>query len=404
MPPSSPEPGTSLAERYALIRSHSEDLCRPLCIEDHVPQPVDHVSPPKWHLAHTAWFFEAFVLAKQNPALAPWHPAYGYLFNSYYNAQGERVARQLRGTLSRPTVKDVLNYRHHVDECMLGCLKGALEPDVQALIELGLQHEQQHQELLLTDIKVILGGNPLWPAYAQGKVATWDLGDEHRAAQVLHEPSWLDIPGGLYEIGHDGTGFAFDNEGSRHLQHLRPFQIQSQLVSNQAYLAFMNDGGYRRPELWHAEGWDWLRAQDIRAPMYWHADPDTEWGWRHYTLQGMRPLEAHTPVTHISHYEAHAFAQWAGCRLPTEFEWEAAHDHLSWGQRWEWTSSAYLPYPGFRASPGAVGEYNGKFMANQMVLRGASFATPKGHARATYRNFFHPPLRWQYTGLRLARD
>ena len=404
MPPSSPVTGASLLERYLPIRATSEALCRPLAVEDHVPQPVVYASPPKWHLAHTSWFFETFVLARVRPKQSPWHPRYAYLFNSYYETVGERVARQHRGHLSRPTVDEILHYRQHIDECMVACLRENLSHEVMELIELGLQHEQQHQELLLTDIKAILGGNPLQPPYASGQVATWNLVDEHRATGMQDESDWLDMEGGLHAMGHEGAGFAFDNEGGRHLQHLRPFQIQRQLVDNLAYLAFIEDRGYQRPELWHAEGWDWLQAEGIEAPMYWSRDEHAVLGWAHYTLTGPQALLPGTPVTHISHYEAHAFAQWAGCRLPTEFEWEAAQSRLQWGQRWEWTASAYLTYPGFRQAPGAVGEYNGKFMANQMVLRGASFATPPGHARATYRNFFHPPMRWQYTGLRLARD
>lgn len=314
------------------------------------------------------------------------------------------MQRQQRGALSRPTVDEILAYRRHIDECMMGWLARELDEPVSALIELGLQHEQQHQELLLTDIKAILGGNPLRPAYAHGRVATWDMAREHVPAPTATSQRWLDIEGGLHKIGHNGQGFAFDNEGARHDQHLRPFQIQQGLVSNGDYLRFMADQGYQRHELWHAEGWDWLQAEDIEAPLYWSHDDQVPTGWSHYTLRGPQPLSPDAPVTHLSYYEAHAFAQWAGCRLPTEFEWEAAQSQLTWGQRWEWTASAYLPYPGFQKAAGAVGEYNGKFMVNQMVLRGSSFATPPGHARTTYRNFYHPPLRWQYTGLRLARD
>jgi ergothioneine biosynthesis protein EgtB len=278
--------------------------------------------------------------------------------------------------------------------------------DMLQLIELGLQHEQQHQELLLTDIKYILGLNPLMPAYSVKAVADIDPMCEHLAQPTgldgTGRETWLDMPGGLCDIGYQGPGFSFDNEGARHVQHLRPFKIQRSLVSNRAYMAFVADGGYQRAEWWHAEAWDWLHAENVQAPLYWFKD-DTSGAWWHYTLRGAAPLPADAPVTHISCYEAHAFAQWAGCRLPTEFEWEAAQNRLSWGQRWEWTDSAYKPYPGFQKATGAVGEYNGKFMINQQVLRGASFATPPGHARASYRNFFHPHLRWQYTGIRLAR-
>lgn len=400
--------------RYARVRQASEALCATLTPEDHVPQPVAFVSPPKWHLAHTSWFFETFVLPHSDPGYKPWHPQFGYLFNSYYEAIGQHVARHQRGTLSRPTVAEIMAYRAHVDEAMLACLHRDPPPDLRTLIELGLQHEQQHQELLVTDTKYILGLNPLRPALAPpdtDRLAYLDLASEHAPA----EPSgtgaltWLDVSGGLHGIGHDGRGFAFDNEGGRHLQHLRPFQIQRSLVTNADYLAFMDDGGYQRAELWHAEAWDWLQAEGIEAPLYWWRDADAPQGWSHYALQGGQAIPLDAPVTHVGFYEAHAFARWAGCRLPTEFEWEAAMSShpqpgAYWGRRWEWTGSAYLPYPGFEPAHGAIGEYNGKFMANQMVLRGMSFATPPGHGRLSYRNFFHPPMRWQYTGIRLARD
>lgn len=395
-----------LLEQFASIRQRGLSLCQPLAPEDHVPQPVDFVSPPKWHLAHTSWFFEALVLLKLEPEQASFHPRYGYLFNSYYESMGERVQRARRGALSRPTVDEILAYRAHVDTRMQSWLARDLSHDMLKLMELGLQHEQQHQELLLTDIKYILGLNPLMPPYAVKPVADIDTASEHIAQPTgldgTESTAWLNLPGGLYDIGHAGPGFSFDNEGARHTQHLRPFQIQQCLVSNRAYMAFVADGAYERAEWWHAEAWDWLHAESIHAPLYWFK-ADTSGAWWHYTLQGAEPLSPDAPVTHISYYEAHAFAQWAGCRLPTEFEWEAAHSHFSWGQRWEWTDSAYKPYPGFRKATGAVGEYNGKFMVNQQVLRGASFATPPGHSRASYRNFFHPNLRWQYTGIRLAR-
>lgn len=411
-------PGHSPVDRYRHVRQASEALCATLTPEDHVPQPVAFVSPPKWHLAHTSWFFENFVLQRVDRRYQPWHPQYAYLFNSYYEAIGDRVARHQRGALSRPTVAEIMAYRAHVDAAMVDCLDRDPAPDVCALIELGLHHEQQHQELLVTDTKYILGLNPLRPALAPagiGQVAYLDLALEHPASHPLHDSpgDWLDVPGGLHGIGHDGRGFAFDNEGGRHLQHLRPLQIRQTLVSNGEYLRFMADGGYQRAEFWHAEAWDWLQAEGIQAPLYWWRDADAPQGWSHYTLHGARPLQADTPLTHIGFYEAHAYARWAGLRLPTEFEWEAAmaahaqaHPHATppWGTRWEWTASAYLPYPGYEQAHGAIGEYNGKFMANQMVLRGASFATPPGHARLSYRNFFHPPMRWQYTGIRLARD
>jgi ergothioneine biosynthesis protein EgtB len=380
---------------------------------------VAFVSPPKWHLAHTTWFFETFVLPQSDAGYKPWHPRYAYLFNSYYEAIGERVARHQRGTLSRPAVAEILAYRAHVDEAMMACLERDPSPHLSELIELGLQHEQQHQELLLTDTKYILGLQPLRPAFVPADMpalAYLDPAREHAAANpsLTQQVTWQDVPGGLHGIGHDGRGFAFDNEGGRHLQHLRPFQIRQTLVTNHEYLAFMADDAYRRPELWHAEAWEWLQAESIEAPLYWWRDESAPQGWSHYTLRGPQFLPPDGPVTHLSFYEAHAYARWAGARLPTEFEWEAAmaqhaqahpqQANRHWGQRWEWTGSAYLPYPGFESAHGAIGEYNGKFMANQMVLRGASFATPPGHARLSYRNFFHPPMRWQYTGIRLARD
>ena len=400
-PHSSQDPH-ALPARFRDIRQRSLSLRQPLTAEDHVPQPVDFVSPPKWHLAHTSWFFESLVLSKLEPERPPFHPRYGYLFNSYYESIGERVQRSQRGGLSRPSVDEILAYRQHVDARMTHWLACDLSDDIVALIELGLQHEQQHQELLLTDIKYILGLNPLMPAYAVKPVTDIDPAREHAAQPSHTQAKWLDVPSGLCEIGHEGPGFCFDNERARHTHYLRPFQIQQGLASNHAYLAFMADGGYLRAELWHAEAWDWLHAAHIDSPLYWFKD-DASGAWWHYTLRGAEPLQPAAPVTHISYYEAHAFAQWSACRLPTEFEWEAAQECFDWGQRWEWTESAYKPYPGFQKAAGAVGEYNGKFMVNQQVLRGMSFATPPGHGRPSYRNFFHPHLRWQYTGIRLAR-
>jgi len=390
-----------LQHRYRSVRSRSERLCAPLAAEDHVPQPIAEVSPPKWHLAHTAWFFETFLLQPHQPGYRCFHPRFGYLFNSYYEAIGERVARPERGHLSRPTVAQVLAYRAHVDAAMAELMSMPIAADIGELIELGLQHEQQHQELLVTDLKVILGVNPLTPAFELHDASVLDLSAEHDGTCPPLD-NWLDVPGGSVEIGHAGRGFAFDNEGPRHAALVPGVQLRRALVTNAEYLAFMADSGYARPALWHAEGWDWVRALPRKAPMHWQQDDSGRWS--HYTLSGGRPLETTAPVTHVSFYEAFAFCQWAGWRLPTEFEWEAGAARLAWGRRWEWTQSAYLPYPGFRAREGAVGEYNGKFMVNQQVLRGASFATPPGHARLTYRNFFHAPLRWQYTGIRPARD
>jgi ergothioneine biosynthesis protein EgtB len=389
----------SLEQRYAAVRARTEALCAPLAIEDHVPQPVADVSPPKWHLGHTAWFFEAFVLQPHCPRYRLFHPRYAHVFNSYYEGQGARVERSQRGTLSRPTVAEVLAYRAYVDHAMDALLLQPQPEALAALIELGLQHEEQHQELLLTDLKYILGSNPLAPPYVADGHGAIDTVEEH--APEPHGKGWQHFDGGVIAVGHDGAGFAFDNEQPPHQVLVPPVQLRRTLLTNAEVLAFIDDGGYDNHALWHAEGWDWVRTLPLRAPLYWQHDDGR---WLHYTLQGLQPVAPEAPATHLSYYEAHALCTWAGWRLPTEFEWEALAPQLPWGRRWEWTSSSYAPYPGFRTAPGAVGEYNGKFMVNQQVLRGASYATPPGHARPTYRNFFHPPLRWQYTGVRPARD
>jgi ergothioneine biosynthesis protein EgtB len=388
-----------LTQRYAAVRARTEALCAPLAIEDHVPQPVADVSPPKWHLGHTAWFFEAFVLQPHCPRYRLFHPRYGHVFNSYYEGQGARVDRSQRGTLSRPTVAEVLAYRAYVDHAMDALLLQPQRPAIAALIELGLQHEAQHQELLLTDLKVILGSSPLAPPYVADGHGAIDTAQEH--APEPHDAGWQQFDGGVVAVGHDGAGFAYDNEQPRHQVLVPPVQLRRSLLTNAEVLAVIDAGGYDDHRLWHAEGWDWLRTLPLRAPLYWQRGDGS---WLHYTLQGLQPVAPDAPATHLSYYEAHALCTWAGWRLPTEFEWEALAPQLPWGRRWEWTSSSYAPYPGFRTAPGAVGEYNGKFMVSQQVLRGASFATPPGHARPTYRNFFHPPLRWQYTGVRPARD
>lgn len=413
-PPTRALPPAATVDSYRAVRARSVGLCRPLAPEDHVPQPRGETSPPKWHLAHTTWFFEVFVLGQRQPPHAPFHPGYGRLFNSYYESLGEREARERRGHFSRPTVAEVMAYRAHVDEAMLALLRGPLDERLRALVVLGLQHEQQHQELLVTDIKAILGDNPLAPAYDPQGLGPLVLADEHASAapgadSPVADPAegrdaWLHWHGGLVTVGHHGEDFAFDNEGPAHPVHVPPFALARTLVTNAQYLAFMADGGYQQPRLWHAEGWDWLQRERVLAPDHWRRDPDAPQGWRHHTLAGLQALPPDAPVTHVSYYEAHAWCQWAGLRLPTEFEWETLQAQLGWGARWEWTSSAYQPYPRFRASADAVGEYNGKFMVNQQVLRGASFATPPGHARASYRNFFHAHERWQYTGIRAARD
>jgi len=408
-------PPDALLPRFLAVRARTERLCLPLTIEDHIPQPVTEVSPPRWHLGHTAWFFESFVLQPNLAGYRVFHPRFNYLFNSYYETLGDRLARDQRGTLGRPTVADVIAYRAHVDGHMRELLSQPSANELASLIELGLQHEQQHQELLVTDLKYILGTNPLAPVYDEQALGGLPVDDEMApaAGSPLH---WVEHPGGLVRIGHAGAdpgpgsgaavrpAFAFDNEASQHQVMVPRVQIRAALVTQAEYLAFMQDGGYDRFDLWHAEAWDWLRQLPVHAPLYWQPAADEQSGWLQYTLNGVRPLQLQAPVTHLSYYEAYAFCQWKGWRLPTEFEWEAVAPSLDWGQRWEWTESAYLPYPGFRRSAGAVGEYNGKFMVNQKVLRGASFATPPGHERLTYRNFFHPHLRWQYTGIRPARD
>ncbi|WP_231460264.1 ergothioneine biosynthesis protein EgtB [Pedobacter sp. Leaf132] len=382
----------NFAEKYLSIRKHTEQLCGPLQTEDYVVQPVADVSPPKWHLGHTTWFFETFILKPFSSNYQIYNEDYNFVFNSYYETVGNRVIRTDRGNLSRPSVSDIYQYRNYVDEAMVKFLSNEIKDDVNELLVLGFNHEQQHQELLLTDIKYILGNNPLFPVYSEFKSEILNLPS---AAQKL-----LNIQAGVYEIGFNGDGFCFDNELNRHKVYLNDFAISSSLVSNHDFIEFIADGGYSNFNFWHAEGWDWVKSNHIEAPMYWHK---IDGKWFNYTLQGLKPVNDEHPVTHISYYEAYAYASWKGMRLPTEFEWEIAAKHFNWGERWEWTESAYLPYPGFSKAPGAIGEYNGKFMVNQKVLRGASIATPEAHSRITYRNFFHPHLRWQYTGIRLAK-
>lgn len=398
--PLSPE--AILLQRYRGVRERSKRLCAPLMPEDHVPQPMSDVSPPKWHLGHTTWFFERFVLLPGRPGQQAFHPGYDFVFNSYYEGAGARLASAHRGHLSRPTVAEVMAYRDHVDAAMAGLLAQPLGSELTALMELGLQHEQQHQELIVTDLKFILGNNPLAPPYDPQHDGALDLGAEHDGTCPPLD-DWVRIDGGTREIGHAGRGFAFDNELPRHAVLVPAFELRQALVTNDEYLAFMADGGYERHEFWHAEGWDWVQTLTHKAPLYWQPDAHRPGRWLNYTLSGVQPLVGQAPVTHISYYEAFAFCQWAGWRLPTEFEWEAGASAFGWGRRWEWTQSAHQPYPGFRRAAHVVGEYNGKFMVNQQVLRGSSFATPPGHARQTYRNFFHAPSRWQYTGIRPAR-
>jgi ergothioneine biosynthesis protein EgtB len=401
---------------YNEVRSHTEELCQPLEIEDYMPQPIVDVSPGKWNIAHTTWFFEEMILKRFVSGYKVFDENFGFLFNSYYDSVGVRTARDRRGDLSRPTVKRVFEYRKYVNERMNELLADAnceltsdsceLTTDANThfstvssqstslgdLLVLGLNHEQQHQELFLTDLKYMFGVNPLFPAYRDGFAP-----EENVEAGAER---FIPIDGGNYAIGYDGKGFCFDNELGSHQVYLEPFEIGSRLVTNFGFLKFIQDGGYRDHNLWHSEAWDWINQNRIESPLHWHFR-DGE--WFHFTLGGLRPLPLDAPVCHVSFYEAAAFAEWREARLATEFEWEAASDKFKWGSRWEWTNSAYLPYPGFKKVAGAVGEYNGKFMINQMVLRGASIATPTGHSRKSYRNFFQPHLQWQFSGIRLAR-
>ncbi len=382
----------NLSAIYNQVRSRTQALCEPLEIEDYIPQPIEDVSPPKWNIAHTTWFFEEMILKKHLPGYTEFDEQYTFLFNSYYNSVGARTQRDHRGSLSRPTVEQVFAYRKHVDEHMNLLLAGDVSDDIRYLIVLGVNHEEQHQELFITDLKYIFSVNPLFPAY------TSEAAPEEESESDSGSP--VEIESGIQEIGYDGDGFCFDNELNRHKVYLGDFAIESRLVTNSEYIEFIEAGGYSDFRLWHSEGWDWVNQNEVRSPLYWY---DSEGGWSHFTLGGLRKLPMDAPVCHVSYYEAAAFALWKGMRLPTEFEWEVASDKFNWGKRWEWTNSAYLPYPGFKTAVGAVGEYNGKFMINQMVLRGSSMVTPPGHSRRTYRNFFHPHLRWQFTGIRLAR-
>lgn len=385
-------PTKNWVEKYSEIRNHSVEICRPLEIEDYVVQPIVDVSPPKWHLGHTTWFFETFILQPNFPGYEVYDPQYNFVFNSYYETVGARVIRTDRGNLSRPSVSDIFKYREYVDEKMNKFLQSNyLTEPVQSLLELGLNHEQQHQELLLTDIKYILGHNPLFPAYKKESISI---------KGKVRDSEMLSFSEGVYEIGFQGEGFCFDNELGRHKVYLNDFQISSHLINNHEYLEFMNAGGYQDFRHWHAEGWDWVKQNEAKSPLYWHF---IDGKWMNYTLNGLQEIDLAEAVCHINFFEASAFASWKGKRLPTEAEWEVASGHFDWGKRWEWTNSAYLPYPGFKKEAGAVGEYNGKFMVNQTVLRGASVATPIGHSRNTYRNFFPTHLQWQFTGIRLAK-
>nr|WP_299073566.1 ergothioneine biosynthesis protein EgtB [uncultured Allomuricauda sp.] len=381
----------SVVDFFLETRKHSEDICQPLEIEDYVVQPIVDVSPPKWHLGHTTWFFEEFILKPHAKKYVLFDEDFSYVFNSYYETVGKRVVRSDRGNLSRPSVKKVYEYRNYVTEGIKELFETNQNEEINALLEIGIHHEKQHQELLLTDIKFILGNNPLLPTYSETFI-------DHPIE--THQKDWIMVDEGVYEIGHNSNDFCYDNELGRHKVYLHSYEISNKLVTNGEYIEFMEAGGYQRFDIWHAEGWDWVNQNQISAPLYWHKI-DNE--WHNYTAKGLQKVKGEAPLTHISYFEAFAYAQWKGHRLPTEFEWEAAQTFFPWGKRWEWTESAYLPYPNYKKVDGALGEYNGKFMVSQKVLRGGSVATPIKHTRHTYRNFFHPQLRWQFTGLRLAK-
>lgn len=424
-----------LAQTYARVRQHSLDICAPLVADDYGVQPCADVSPPKWHLAHTTWFFETFLLKPEFSNYQVYNPAFEYLFNSYYNGIGAQHPREQRGHISRPTLEDVFAYRRQIDDAMLALLSGPVSAELRQAVVLGVNHEQQHQELLATDIKYILGNNPTHPAYLAQSTE-----QQPKQALLKHSPepmNYESFPGGLLEVGHDlenSPGFCFDNETPRHKTYLQPFRFAQRLVSNAEYLAFIEDDGYQRADLWLADGWARLNEQrrtNPAAPLYWRKQDEE---WFEYRLTGLHALQPAAPVCHVSFFEADAYARWAGVRLPTEFEWEvvaanaaesapdtqglyhlhpyAANQSTAGSKRieqlsgclWQWTQSAYLPYPGYHPLPGVIGEYNGKFMSSQMVLRGGSIATPAEHNRLTYRNFFYPPDRWQFTGIRLAAD
>lgn len=381
----------NLNDKYLAVRNYSTDICKPLKIEDYIPQPAYFGSPPKWNLGHTTWFFEEMILKQYVHEYPVFHPKYSFLFNSYYNTIGERVIRDGRGDLSRPTVNEVYKYREYVDAEMIKLLSDD-KPDneLRFLIELGLNHEQQHQELFFSDLKYALSINPLLPAY----------NDEAFCETPSGENGWVNMPEGLYTVGYSDNDFSYDNELPAHSVFLQKYRIRKKLVSNSEFIEFLDAGGYQDDRYWHDDAWNWLQQEKMTKPMYWHkVDGD----WHQFTLAGLRKINPDDALCHISYYEAFAFAQFKGLRLPTEFEWEAAADQFRWGSRWEWTESAYLPYPGYQKATGAIGEYNGKFMVNQKVLRGASVASPPNHSRKSYRNFFHPQLGWQFNGIRLAQ-
>ena len=414
----------SLINEYKEIRNRTVQICEPLKPEDYVVQPIEDVSPPKWHLGHTTWFFEVMILEPNMKKYRFYNEKYNYIFNSYYESFGERMLRVDRGNISRPTVEEVLHYRELIDENMHIMLSEKLDNKILDLIELGLNHEQQHQELLITDIKYILGHNLLFPSYKLKYDQALDQLAKHT------DPVYLKVNEGIFEVGYQGDGFHYDNEEKRHKVYLNGFSFSDMLITNGEYISFIQDKGYKRFEFWSSDGWEWLQQNQVRSPLYWHL---IDKKFYEYTLtNGLQKINPDAPVTHVSYYEAEAFARWKKMRLLTEFEWEVAVEKYALeldynfsnfqdnnlfhplarkessyqliGDVWEWTNSAYLPYPGYKQDKGALGEYNGKFMINQMVLRGGSCATPFNHYRNSYRNFFQPEKRWQFTGIRLAKD
>jgi len=380
-----------LLNQFKKTRDYSVAICATLAIEDYISQPVDFASPPKWHLAHTTWFFEEMILKKYLKDYFVFNENFSFLFNSYYQTIGERAVRSHRGTMTRPLVAEVYDYRNYVDQHIFKLLENNIFFDVEQFMILGIHHEQQHQELLITDLKHTFSFNPLNPIYQKD----FNLTEDKNA-----DEGWLKMSEGIYEIGHNGEGFCFDNELGRHKVYLHHYEISKTLVTNGDYITFMEAQGYENFNFWLDEGWSWVCENKINAPLYWQKIDGI---WHYYTLSGLKVVDKDAMLCHVSFYEAQAFATWMGLRLPTEFEWEAAAEKFNWGKRWEWTYSAYLPYPNFKIAAGAVGEYNGKFMINTMVLRGSSVATSEVDQRKTYRNFFHPKDRWQYTGIRLAK-
>jgi ergothioneine biosynthesis protein EgtB len=399
-PPTAASAQSVLSNRLAAVRKRSADLALPLEAEDMCAQAMDDASPTKWHLAHTTWFFETFVLEPFLPGYRTWDPRFKYCFNSYYESEGARQPRPKRGLLTRPTAEEIQGYRTHVDEQLARLVETGLveRRDIAQRIELGVHHEEQHQELILTDILALFAQNPLRPVYRARS-------SDAPPAPLAEPPRWIAGPEGPADIGHDGHGFAFDNEGPRHTVWLQAHELADRLVTSGEWLEFMRDGGYAQPTLWLADGWARVKTDGWTAPLYWE---ERDGRWMRMTLEGLRAVDPNEPVVNLSYFEADAFARWAGARLPTECEWEVAASTDTrlrdpFGVAWQHTQSAYLPYPGFAPAAGAIGEYNGKFMVSQQVLRGSSFATPPHHARATYRNFFYPHQRWQFAGLRLAR-